>query len=236
VPPTAGSSTAETASAVFYFDLASPLAYLAAERIQQVLGGQDLGPIDWQPVLARDLPAASSAPSAASSAPSAASSAPSAASSAPSRTSSAPSRLSAGGSRDASAAELRSAIELRAAHQGAPPIRWPPDFPFDSEQAMLVATYAKSIGRATAFAQAAFRQAFAGGRSLALTDNVVIAAAACEMHPAAVLRAAGLKSLRAQLSASTSRAAVSGVGYVPAVQIGSRVFVGEDAPEQAAAR
>jgi 2-hydroxychromene-2-carboxylate isomerase len=222
VPPTAGSSTAETASAVFYFDLASPLAYLAAERIQQVLGGQDLGPIDWQPVLARDLPGASSAPSGTSSAPS--------------RTSSAPSRLSAGGSRDASAAELRSAIELRAAHQGAPPIRWPPDFPFDSEQAMLVATYAKSIGRATAFAQAAFRQAFAGGRSLALTDNVVIAAAACEMHPAAVLRAAGLKSLRAQLSASTSRAAVSGVGYVPAVQIGSRVFVGEDAPEQAAAR
>jgi 2-hydroxychromene-2-carboxylate isomerase len=222
VPPTAGSSTAETASAVFYFDLASPLAYLAAERIQQVLGSQDLGPIDWQPVLARDLPGASSAPSGTSSAPS--------------RTSSAPSRLSAGGSRDASAAELRSAIELRAAHQGAPPIRWPPDFPFDSEQAMLVATYAKSIGRATAFAQAAFRQAFAGGRSLALTDNVVIAAAACEMHPAAVLRAAGLKSLRAQLSASTSRAAVSGVGYVPAVQIGSRVFVGEDAPEQAAAR
>ncbi len=101
---------------------------------------------------------------------------------------------------------------------------------------MLVATYAKSIGRATAFAQAAFRQAFAGGRSLALADNVVIAAAACELHPAAVLRGAGLESVRRQLHAATTRAADAGVSYVPAVQVGSTVFVGDDAPEQAAAR
>ncbi len=43
---------------------------------------------------------------------------------------------------------------------------WPADFPFDSELAMLVATYAKSIGRVVPFAQAAFRQAFAGGALL----------------------------------------------------------------------
>ena len=38
--------------AAFYFDLASPLAYLAAERVLQIL------PIraEWQPVLARELP------------------------------------------------------------------------------------------------------------------------------------------------------------------------------------
>ena len=36
----------------FYFDLASPLAYLAAERALQVLPG----PAPWQPVLARELP------------------------------------------------------------------------------------------------------------------------------------------------------------------------------------
>ncbi len=53
---------------------------------------------------------------------------------------------------------------------------------------MLVATYAKSIGRVVPFAQAAFRQAFAGGHSLADTNNVLIAAAACEMHPNAVLK------------------------------------------------
>ena len=48
---------------------------------------------------------------------------------------------------------------------------------------MLVATYAKQIGRAVAFSLAAFRQAFAGGRDLGERDNVLIAAAACEMHP-----------------------------------------------------
>jgi 2-hydroxychromene-2-carboxylate isomerase len=214
VPPRAGSSTAER---VFYFDLASPLAYLAGERIQQVLGERDSSPIVWRPVLARDLLGAPSVAELRSAV-----------------------ELRAAGQGALplapSAAELRSAVELRAAGQGALPLRWPPDFPFDSEQAMLVATYAKSIGRATAFAQAAFRQAFAGGRSLALIDNVVIAAAACEMHPAAVLRGAALESVRQQLRAVTTRAADAGVSYVPAVQLGSRVFVGADAPEQAAAR
>ena len=68
------------------------------------------------------------------------------------------------------------------------PIRWPDPFPFDSTLAMQVATYAASIGRTVPFAQAAFRQAFAGGHSLEDADFVLIAAAACEMHPAAVLR------------------------------------------------
>ena len=54
---------------------------------------------------------------------------------------------------------------------------------------MLAATYAKQVGRTVAFSLAAFRQAFAGGRDLGDTDTVLIAAAACEMHPAAVLRA-----------------------------------------------
>ena len=59
---------------------------------------------------------------------------------------------------------------------------------------MRAATYAKQIGRTVAFALAAFRQAFAGGRALD-ADNVLIAAAACEMHPAAVLKAIELRSV-----------------------------------------
>ena len=55
---------------------------------------------------------------------------------------------------------------------------------------MRAATYAKQIGRTVAFSLAAFRQAYAGGRSLGDPDNVLIAAAACEMHPRAVLKAA----------------------------------------------
>jgi 2-hydroxychromene-2-carboxylate isomerase len=124
-------------------------------------------------------------------------------------------------------------IESRATLQELLPIRWPAEFPFDSEHAMLAATYAKSIGRGVPFAQAAFRQAFAGGRSLALPDNVLIAAAACEMHPNAVMRGARLASVAEQLRAATAAASDIGVSYVPAVQIGVRVFVGESAPEQA---
>ena len=40
------------ADATFYFDLASPLAYLAAERALPRAGRHG----EWQPVLARDLP------------------------------------------------------------------------------------------------------------------------------------------------------------------------------------
>ena len=43
-------------------------------------------------------------------------------------------------------------------------------------------------GSAVAFSLAAFRQAFAGGRDLSDPDNVLIAAAACELHPRAVLK------------------------------------------------
>ncbi len=100
---------------------------------------------------------------------------------------------------------------------------------------MRAATYAKSIGRVVPFAQAAFRQAFAGGHSLGETDHVLIAAAACEMHPAAVLRGAGLRSVERELEAATARAAGAGIIDVPAVRVGERVFVGEHALERAAA-
>ncbi len=56
---------------------------------------------------------------------------------------------------------------------------------------MLAATYAKRIGRAVAFSLAAFRQAFAGGRDLADQDTILIAGAACEMHPTALLKGNG---------------------------------------------
>ena len=51
----AGSSTAEPPG--FFFDLASPAAYLAAERALQVLPG-----VEWVPVLARELPGAAGIP------------------------------------------------------------------------------------------------------------------------------------------------------------------------------
>lgn len=172
--------------AAFYFDLASPLAYLAAERVLHVLGG----PAEWRPV--RFTARHQSVPC--------------------------------------------EEIERRALGLGLQPIRWPEPFPFDSSLAMRVATYAASIGRAVPFAQAAFRQAFAGGHSLEDPNFVLIAAAACEMHPTAVLRGAEMRSTVERLEATTAAAVTAGVSDVPAVLVGEHVFAGEDALERAAER
>jgi 2-hydroxychromene-2-carboxylate isomerase len=83
-------------------------------------------------------------------------------------------------------------------------VRWPVPFPFDSERAMLAATYAKQIGRAVAFSIAAFRQAYAAGRPLDRDENILIAAAACEMHPRAVLKALETRSVREALEEASA--------------------------------
>jgi 2-hydroxychromene-2-carboxylate isomerase len=192
--------------ASFYFDLASPLAYLAAERILHTLPG----PAEWQPVLAAELRAPTTKSFVAED----------------------PDAFRCEHEREA----FREEIARRVEQLGLQPLRWPEPFPFDSALAMRVATYAKSIGRTVPFAQAAFRQAFAGGRDLAQLDNVLIAAAACEMHPSAVARGAELRGVREQLAATTNDAINRSIKNVPAIVVGERVFEGERCVEQAAAQ
>lgn len=183
---------------LFYYDLASPEAYLAAERVADVLGRVPR----WEPVLLAELPGGAS-----------------------------PDAFRCAQEREVYMAD----VERRARAQGIQPIRWPPAWPSDTRLAMTVATYAARIGRVVAFSLAAFRQAFAAGRDLADPDSVVIAAAACEMHPAAVRKAAELRSARAALRAATAGAAGAGVRDVPALRVGERLFQGPGAPEAAAA-
>jgi 2-hydroxychromene-2-carboxylate isomerase len=114
-------------------------------------------------------------------------------------------------------AAYREDVERAARAQGVQPLVWPEPFPSDSEWAMLAATYAKQIGRAVAFSLAAFRQAFAAGRDLSERDNVLIAAAACEMHPAAVVKGVELRGTRERLEAATAEAMAAGVRDVPAI-------------------
>ncbi len=180
----------------FYYDLASPEAYLAAERSAHVLGTVP----EWQPVRLSGLRAGELGP------------------------------FRCAHEVDA----YREDIERRATLQGLQPIVWPDPFPADAEWAMLVATYAKQIGRAVAFSLAAFRQAYAAGRDLGDPDTVLIAAAACEMHPAAVEKGAGLQSIRRRLDEATEAAGAAGVLEVPAVRIGDRVFHGDRELEAAA--
>ncbi len=125
-------------------------------------------------------------------------------------------------------------LERRAAAQGVQPLRWPASWPGDPAPAMLVATYARQVGRIVAFSLAAFRQAFAAGRDLGEPEGVIVAAAACELHPAAVLKAMEMRSTRAKLDEATRGAAAAGVTRVPAVRVGGEVFEGPDAPELAA--
>jgi 2-hydroxychromene-2-carboxylate isomerase len=137
---------------------------------------------------------------------------------------------------DPAAPADRAAVEAAAAAQGLPPPRWPDPFPFDSELAMLAATFAKQTGRAVAYSLAAMRQAFAGARDLSVPDNVMIAAAACELHPRAVLKAVETASVRDALRDATAAAVAAGVRELPAIVVGGHVSPGPAAPEDAAAR
>jgi 2-hydroxychromene-2-carboxylate isomerase len=180
-----GGRADDGARVLFLYDLASPEAYLAAERVTTVL------PVvpEWVPALGSDLGAEA---------------------------------YDAWRCADEEAI-WRSQLEDRALAQGLQPVRWPDPFPFDAVHAMLVATYAKGIGRAVAFSLAAFRQAFAGGRDLGDRDSVLVAAAACEMHPAAVVKGAELRATRERLATATAAAVEAGVKAVPAVRIGDEI-------------
>jgi 2-hydroxychromene-2-carboxylate isomerase len=100
---------------------------------------------------------------------------------------------------------------------------------------MRAAVYAKQTGRTVAFALAAFRQAFAGGRNLSDTDNVLLAAAACELHPNAVLKAIDTASVKGSLREATETAGDLGVKGVPSLVVDDEVFWGDDRLEDALA-
>ncbi len=189
--PTAGSSTARASEPAFYFDLSSPEAYLAAERVLRVVPQ----PCEWVPVAIPFDPAFRCAEE---------------------------------------AAAFREDIERRAAAAGLQPVRWPERFPFDSDFAMRAATYVKLSGKSVGFAQAAFRQAFAGGRDLATPENVMIAAAAVEMHPRALLVGVDTAGTRRRLDEATALARSRGVRSTPAVWTGEAVVHGEEDLEEAA--
>jgi 2-hydroxychromene-2-carboxylate isomerase len=183
---------------VFYFDLGSPYAYLAAERLTQVL---PVAPV-WQPILLGGI-------------------------------------WKVTGGRSWAVTERRAEgmaeIERRAEERGLMPIRWPEGWPNDTLRAMRAAVFAQQAGRVAAFALAAFRQAFAAGKDLADLDNVIIAAAACELHPKAVLKGIETQSVKDRLRQETGDALERGVRGVPTVAVGDRLFWGDDRLEEAAA-
>lgn len=122
------------------------------------------------------------------------------------------------------------------AGEGLLPLRLPRHWPPDSRPALLAATFAKGGGKTVAFSLAAFRQAFAGGRDLGDEETVLIAAAACEMHPRAVLKGIETRSVAASLTEAGERALAAGVRSLPAIDLGDEVFTGPHALDRVTAR
>jgi 2-hydroxychromene-2-carboxylate isomerase len=189
---------AATDQPTFYYDLGSPYAYLAAERMQRVL---PVVPV-WQPILLGGIWKETGGRSWATT-----------------------------DKREEGIAE----IERRAGRYGLMPVRWPDGWPNNTLTAMRAAIFAQQTGRAVAFSLAAFRQAFAAGKDLSDIDNVLIAAAACELHPTAVLKGIEMQSTKDRLRAMTREAYERGVRGVPTVAVGGELFWGDERLEDAAA-
>jgi 2-hydroxychromene-2-carboxylate isomerase len=185
--------------AIFYFDFASPYAYLAAERVSGLFTEAGLEQPEWQPVFLGGLLKRFERRS-----------------------------WSLGPEREEGMAD----VQRRASAYGLPPLVWPEPWPANTLTAMRVATFAKQTGRTVSFSLAAFRQAFAAGRDLGDADNVMIAGAACELHPRALLKAVQTEIVKNALREATDEAGDRGVEGVPALAVGERVFWGDDRLEE----
>ncbi len=200
---TTSAATQTPGRPVFYYDLGSPYAYLAAERVNSLIADAWGEPPEWQPILLGGLFKRYGRDS-----------------------------WGNGPDREAGMRE----VERRAAAYGMAPISWPEPWPPNTLIAMRIATFAKQVGRAVSFSLAAFRQAFAAGRDLTEPDNVLLAGAAAELHPRALLAALERDSVKLALRDATDLAADLGVRGVPAVVVGGEVFWGDDRLGDAAKR
>lgn len=111
------------------------------------------------------------------------------------------------------------------------PVGWPEET--ESEAALRGVIYAGEAGRIIAVSLAAFRQQFAAGRSLAEPDNLLIAAASCELHPKAMSKGIDSPAVSRMLEENIDEARALGVRLTPTVSIGGELFEGEERIEDA---
>jgi len=190
--------------ATFYYDFSSPYSYLAAERISGLFAEAGVEQPEWQPISFGHV-------------------------------------LRTTGRRpwslppDGPDPEHLEEIQRRADERGLPRVVYPRGWPVDnySLNPTRAAIYAKESGRVVSFTLACFRQVFAAGKDMSDVDNVLIAAAACELHPNAVLKGIETQSVKAKLRAATDEAIMLGVQGIPTFAIGDDLFWGDDRLEEA---
>ena len=128
------------------------------------------------------------------------------------------------------------AIDARAAERELPEVKRPAGWPIDTYSVIgaRAATFAKGSGRAVAYSLALFRQIFAAGRTLD-EATILIAGAACELHPNALLKGLGSRTVKDNLVRATNDAYELGVRGVPTIAVDGELFWGDDQVEEAAA-
>ncbi len=194
-----GTTTSHRRPATFYFDLGSPYAYLAAERLDAALGGEapSGGAVVWQPISLGGLFKANGRSSWAVGDP---------------------------GTREEGIEE----VERRARAYGLPELRWPEPWPSNYLFAMRVATYAFQVGHGEGFTLRAFRDAFQRGRDLGLPEHVLDAAEQIGLERPAARAATEDPQVKQALRAATDAAHTRGVIGVPTVAVGEELFWGDD--------
>jgi 2-hydroxychromene-2-carboxylate isomerase len=190
--------------ATFYYDFSSPYSYLAAERISGLFAEAELEQPEWQPISFGHILQS---------------------------TGRRPWSLPPEGPDPDHVAE----VQRRADERGLPKVIYPEGWPMDnySLNPIRAAIYAKESGRVVSFTLACFRQVFAGGRDMSDVDNVLVAAAACELHPNAVMKGIETKSVKDKLRAATDEALARGVEGIPTIAVGDELFWGDDRLEEA---
>ena len=189
---------------IFYYDFSSPYSYLAAERISGLFAEAELEQPEWQPISFGHL-------------------------------------LQTTGRRpwslppDGPDPDHLAEIQRRADDRGLPKVVYPEGWPMAnySLNPVRAAIYAKESGRVVSFSLACFRQVFAAGRDMSDVDNVLLAAAACELHPNAVMKGIETQSVKDRLRDATGEAIERGVEGIPTVAVGDELFWGDDRLEEA---
>jgi 2-hydroxychromene-2-carboxylate isomerase len=188
----------------FYYDFNSPYSYLAAERISGLFAEAELEQPAWQPIsFGHVIQAIGKTPWS----------------------------MRPDGPNPADLEE----VQRRASERELPEVHYPRGWPVEnySLNPVRAAVYAKESGKVVSFSLACFRQVFAAGRDMSDVDNVLLAAAACELHPKAVLKGIETKSVKDKLRAATDEAITRGVEGIPTVAVGDELFWGDDKLEEA---